>query len=483
VYLKVRVVLIAIRFFAAFCFSYLFLLPLAHATRLPVEARKSALQIFVQGTVRLDGSVKMPDGSIILPLMPTANTPKRNKNEGSLKYPVGSENPEIVFYENNWGHIRTIKKDRLLTLPLPNDLPEAIRKYLLTMKFPSDLIVPDGFVLPKSLKPMAADLDITLAEDIALAKPDLSPKRAESKAYHGPGIYALTSLSKGSIIFVDGKSFAKLAEFPTEGTPCGMNFVDGRIYIADQAKNRILLLDPNKRKFLGQIDLTAGCAPKGIASLPNGRLVYVSESANSSVAVMETATGKVLVRTKVPTGPGRLMITADGVYLVVLSVTAGELSVISTYNQKLIGTVKVGSVPTAVVISKKDKLAYVSNRMSNTVSVVDLGKRQIVGTIKTGVSPTGLALNNDESKLYVAQGRDNTIGVFSCKTLAKLQDIKLPLDVDFPLSLCLSPDGKQLIVSSQQTDMIGVLDTEKLDFAKVVSIGKPTHEVIWIPAN
>ncbi len=45
------------------------------------------------------------------------------------------------------------------------------------------------------------------------------------------------------------------AEFPTEGTLSQMVAVGGFLYISDQAKARVLILDPNKREFVGQIDL------------------------------------------------------------------------------------------------------------------------------------------------------------------------------------------------------------------------------------
>ncbi|WP_369669314.1 YncE family protein, partial [Enterococcus faecium] len=94
------------------------------------------------------------------------------------------------------------------------------------------------------------------------------------------------------------------------------------------------------RKFLGQIDLPPNTAPKGIASMPNGKWIYVSLSGSSEVAVIETETGKVLMKTKVPTGPGRIAVTPDGVYVALLCVTSSEICVMSTYNQRLIGSVK-----------------------------------------------------------------------------------------------------------------------------------------------
>lgn len=453
------------------------------ATRLPPEVRQQALTIWDHGTVRLDGSIALPDGSMALPLVPTASG---KKGQLTLFPPATDAAPVLAFYENGWGHVRCVKKGTVLTILLPANLPESLVKKLAASKFPSDLIVPEGIVLPRSLKGLVGDLNITLMEDAAIARPEFGQPRSASgaiKAYTGTGTYAFISVSKGSITLFDGKSFAKLAEFPTEGTPCGMDFVNGKLYITDQAKSRVLLLDPIARKFLGQIDLQSGSTPKGIAALPDGKWIYVSESGPSNVAVIETATGKLLVKTKVPTGPGRLAVTPDGIYLLVLNVTSGELSVMSTYNQRLVGSVKTGAIPSGMAINGTEKIAYVSNRGSDTVSVVDISKRAIVQTIKTGAGPTGLALSKDGLKLFVACGRDNSILVFDTKTFAKTKEQKLPLDIDFPGTLCVTPDGKNLIVTSQQTDTVGIYDTESLELKQQLRIGHPTHDVLWIPAG
>jgi YVTN family beta-propeller protein len=455
----------------------------AGATRLPPDVRQQALGIWSHGTVRLDGSIALPDGSMVLPLVPAAGS---KKGGPALRFPEKSEQPIIVLYENGWGHIHCSKKGDVLTLALPALLPEPISKRLLATRFPSDLIVPEGMVLPRSLKPLTGDLNITLMDDVAIAKPDFGQPRTAaglSKAYTGAGTYALISVSRGSITLLDGKTFGKLAEFPTEGTPCGMDFIAGKLYITDQAKNRVLLLDPVSRKFLGQIDLPPGSTPKGISALPDGKWIYVSESGPSNVAVIETATGKLLLKTKVPTGPGRLSVTADGIYLLVLNVTSGELSVISTYNQKLVGSVRTGSIPTGIAVNAAEKIAYISNRGSDTISVVDIMKRTVLQTMKTGAGPTGLALSRDGKQLFVACGRDNTLMVFDTKTFAKEKEAKLPLDIDFPGTLCLTPDGKHLLVTSQQTDTVGLYDTATLELKQQLKIGHPTHDVLWIPAG
>lgn len=456
----------------------------AMATRLSADIKKTLETVFPAGIQRLDGSVELPDHSFMLPLIPGSNPPKRTKAEGILKWPKDSDDPVLLIYENGWAHIRTEKKDSSVTLKLPDALPDAIKKKLLTSKLPEDLIVPQGFVLPYSMKPMRGDLtSVPIMEDVALMKPEFKKKEHVQQQYSGDGMFAMVSIRDGSIILMDAKNFSKIAEFPTQGTPSSMSFVDGRIYVTDQAKNRILMLDPISRRFLGQVDLPPNTAPRGIVTLPNGTLIFVSLSGSSEVAAIETETGKILAKTKVPIGPARMSVTADGAFVTLLSVTASQLAIIAAYNQRVVGAVKLGDVPTCMVVHPTEKTAYVSNRHSNTVSVVDLTKRIVLNNIKTGNSPTGVAISADGKKLYVALGRDNSIVIYDTSNLQKINEVKLPLDVDFPHSICLTPDGGHLIVTSQQTDTVGILDTNTLEFSKQVQVGHTTQDVIWIPAG
>lgn len=454
----------------------------ALATRLPAELKEAATSVFPHATVRLDGSLSLPDGSLILPLMPVGGTSKKNKYDIEAKFP--EHDPVIVFYANGWAHVKTIKKGQQRTIALPKDTPEKLMKHALTMRFPSDLIVPEHFVLPKSLKPFIGDLRITTVDDAAIAKPDFGHQAQPAPAqYTGHGTVVLTSINTGTITLLDGKTIQKLVEFPTEGTPCSMLFWNGIIYIADQGKHRVLMLDPSRRRFLGQIDLPAGSAPRGIKALPNGKLIYVSESGTGTVAVIEQATGKLMLRTKVPPGPGRMAITPDGVFLLVLNVSSGDMTVIATYNQRVVGTVKVGPMPTAIVLGSDGRTAYVSCKNANYVAIVDVSNRKVTGTIKTGVSPTGLALTADGNHLFVANARDNSITEYDTKTLTQIADTKLPLDVEFPGTICLLPGDKKLIITSQQTDTIAIMDVEKKTFEAETRLGHPVQEVMWAPIH
>lgn len=456
----------------------------ANATRLSADFKQLVQQHFPGAKVRIDGSLELENGDLMLPVLPGGiGVPKWSKPEEEFTYPDKTK-PELVIYNNGWSYIRVIKKGHINTLCLPPSLTEKSRKRILGGNFPSDLIVPENFVLPKEYKAVVGDLQIKLLDAAELNKlENEKPVAHHAKTVSDHGVYVVNSLHSGTLILLDDRKLNKLTEFPTEGTLSQMVAIGNHLYVSDQAKARVLILDPAKREFVGQIDLEPKSAPKGIATLPNGQLIYVSESGSNDIAIIETASKKVLLRTKVPPGPGRLAVTPNGYFLLVLNTASGQLTVISTGNQSVSGSVKVGGMPTAMAISNDSKRVYITNRLSNTVSVVDLASRQVVATLPTGNAPTGLALTRDNARLFVACGRDNAITIFDLKTNQKSGEVRLPLDLEFPGNLELTPDGKKLFVTSEAAEALGLMDLETLTFDAQAHLGHTSHDIIWVPVN
>jgi len=483
----------------------------AFATRLPADLKPLLLNRFPECKVRPDGGIETKRNETFLPLVPGKPPDKPVKPALVEKFPTLGDSADILSYSNGWCFLRVAKKPLGRTVLFPATISEGLRKRVLACKFPGDLIVPDNFSVPRSLKSLLGDLAIPVEEPggiitlhgrtvgntkapaplakliavapkIGIYAPQLPVPGAAEKNEVETTVSSyvfVTSPGTGTITMLDGPSLKKVMEFPTEGTPEGMAYAEGKLYIADQSKNRILILDPRKKQFLGQIDLPAKSAPKGISALPNGKLLYVSESEANNVDVVETLTGKVLLKTKVSAGPGRVAVSPNGNIVGVLNVPAGKLTLISTANQKVLAVVAVGSMPNALAFSADSSLVYVSNRISNTVSIVDLNRKVVAATLKTGLGPTGLALSGD-GKLFVANAKDNQIQVFDVTKKEKLKEIKLPLDVDFPGSLIITPDGQHIIVSSASTEAVGFLNLTKLEFESQPVIGHTSDELLWL---
>jgi YVTN family beta-propeller protein len=488
----------------------------AFATRVPADFKNTLEKVFSISKIRLDGSLELTNGELYVPVVtPQALAKKKNKGELEETFPSHGS-PSVVAFNNGWYFLRVLHKNAIKTVITAQEMPEKLRKQILAAKFPADLIVPEHFIVPRSLKPILGDLSVTLVDDNSLEGHHggvIADKTAVASASgHAPGhgtpghqvpahdehtaiasdsapsplahnmheLIFMTSIKSGSVILLDGKTLNKIAEFPTEGTPCDMVMSNGKLFIADLAKNRVLIMDPIARKYSGQIDLPAKSAPKSLAAQPHGAWLYVAGSASNDVSIVELGNHKVLMRTKLSPGPGKLALTPSGNNLLVLNVPSGIVSFISTLNNTVIGTLKVGSLPTSIAISHDGKTAYVSNRGSNFVTVIDIAKRQALSNIPTGSSPTGLLLSPDGSKLIVAVARDNVISIFNTKDHTKIKDLTLPMEVDFPGQLALLADHKRVLVTSVASNTIAVFDLDSLQITQQSAVGTPTDHAISV---
>jgi YVTN family beta-propeller protein len=467
----------------------LLLPPAGHATRPPEALKETLKKTFPSARVRLDGVIENSDGTLYIPLIPkTLNT--KVVPGVSAKYPA--QGTILYAFSNGWYYLKLVDKGGKKILALPA-LKDDEKKKVVACSLPTDLIVPNNMFVGPELKSAIGELQIAILDGTtaattttATAQPTPPPKESGQQPVAKPdtvsseGIVAVTSPQTGKIAML-GNGLNKLVELPTDGTPGGMAIANKKLFIADQTKNRVLIVDPQTREFAGQIDFPPGSSPKDVASQADGTFLYVSECAANKIAIVELATQKILMHTLVPAGPTRIKITPNGYTLVVLNVPAGKVSFISTLNQKLVGVLAVGGMPSDVIISNDSRTAYVSNRLSNTISVLDITQKKVVKTLPTGEGPTGLALSKDGGKLFVANAKDNSISVFDLSNYSKIKDITLPIDVEFPSDIMMLPDGQRMLVTSAATDTLGMLNVDSLEFEKQPALGCTSVDLIWVP--
>jgi len=468
-------------------------LPAAFALKLPAELKASLQKKLPVARFRIDGALEVNDGSLYLPLIPI-HISKTSKPQTLLKAAFPNmTSPDCLFFENGWCFLKVLSVEKWRTFIPLNELPSELQQAVLSTRLASDLIVPDNFVLPSSMKSITGSVAVAV-KDIVIKSGVEAPTKENKTEKSVTVPNSVTSATSGGWILVTSPATGKVSlftypelkktiEFPMEGTPSGITYANGKVYIADQSKARVLKLDPYHKLFLGQIDLPKGSVPKDVVALPDGKLIYVSENMHSDVAVFETDTDRLLVRTKVHSYPGKMAISPDGTMLLILSVPDGRVSMLSPQTQRFIGTIPVGSLPNGIAINTSGKVAYISNRVSNTVSVLDLVHHNVILTLKTGIGPTGLAIDANNKRLYVANAKDNSISIFDLASNRKINDIKLPLDLDFPGSLTFLPDKKHILVSSESTEALGLFDTTSQSFEKIASVGHTSDQCLWIPGQ
>lgn len=454
--------------FLSFC-------PEARATRIPKPLYKVIQSEIKTATKRLDGVIKTESGDLYVPLLP--ETPIKSK-EVKLIDAFPKVDRILYIFNNGWAYVKLLKQEDKLVLSVPDSCPKEVKELLLKKHLPKDLIVPQGMAMTEDLKALKGELDIEMIAIIGgESNSSQSDSTGTSEARAHLGKVFLTSPQTGKILILN-KKLEKISELQTDGTPSGMAISNNKLFVCDQTKCRILIIDPKTEKFSGQINLKQGSSPTGIIGLPDGKFLYVCETGKSVVSTLEVNTEKFLIKTRTRPGPTKIAITPNGYILLVVNGQSGEVTFISTLNQKALGFVKVGELPSEVIVTKNSKAAFVSNRVSNTISIIDITHRRVANTIKVGDGPTGIALSPDEKLLFVANAKDNTIIAYNTTDYTKARDVQLPLDVEFPGKILFLPGTSKLLVTSAATDTIGVLDIETMKFTEQPRIGCTSDNAI-----
>lgn len=203
--------------------------------------------------------------------------------------------------------------------------------------------------------------------------------------------------------------------------------------------------------------IKTGKTPKIIAITPNSKLALVANWHASSVSVIDLDSMTRIKNIKVGTRrmyyiPRGITISTDSSTAYVADMRGGKISVISLTNLKRVRDLQVTWNPRHVVLAKDQRTLYISDNASGSVVRYDLSTRKITGQTVVGKLARTLVLTPDQKWIIVAAHGSDELVILDAKTLK----IRGRHEFYHPMGLSVSPDGKQLWVTSYQGAFVRV---------------------------
>ncbi len=158
-----------------------------------------------------------------------------------------------------------------------------------------------------------------------------------------------------------------------------------------------------------------GAGPTEVAVAPDGSRVYVTNSDDGTVSVLDTAAGTVVATVPVGAGPEGVAVTPDGARAFVSNYDGGTVSVIDTRTDAVTATVPVGRLPSEVAITPDGTRVYVAEQGSNAVAVIDVATATVVGSVPVGDGPFGVAITPDGTRPTSPRGTATRCRWWRCR--------------------------------------------------------------------
>lgn len=181
--------------------------------------------------------------------------------------------------------------------------------------------------------------------------------------------------------------------------------------------------------------------------------VFVSMPRANQVAVIDTATWKVVTNIATGTGPARLALQPDEKYLWVGDETG--VTVIDTSTLKVAKQIATGAGDREIAFGTNNRFAFVANRSDGKLSIIDVAKLKTVKAIQTGARVSSLAFSPLSKAIYSTNEVDGTIAAVDVTTHKVLTTINTKPGIK---TLRFDRSGRWGFVANTTASKIYILD-------------------------
>ncbi|MDQ3804622.1 MAG: cytochrome D1, partial [Acidobacteriota bacterium] len=211
--------------------------------------------------------------------------------------------------------------------------------------------------------------------------------------------------------------------------------------------------------------------------------LFVSMPAVNQVAVVDTATWKVVTNIDAGPQPTRLRLQPDEKYLWVGNDPdgvnlQGGVTVIDAAALKVAATVPTGAGAHEVAFADDNKFAYVTNSAAGTLSVIDVARLAKVKDVKAGARPVSVAYSGLSRAAYVASedGQITAVGGTNHEALTTLTAKPGLKSVRF------APGGRYGFAPNAAESVVYVFDASTNRPLHSITVGKAPDQVAFTNA-
>lgn len=210
----------------------------------------------------------------------------------------------------------------------------------------------------------------------------------------------------------------------------------------------------------------------------DGKRLYVSMPLVNEVAVVDTATWKVITNLDAGYRPTRVVLQADERYLWVGNDATEQsgVTVIDTVKLTVAAKLLTGAGHHEIALSPDDRFAFVTNQQNDTVSVIDVQKLQKLNDLKTGRAPLGIAFSPQSQALYIPCEADGKITIIDTARQAVLKHLETDPGIT---AIRFAPGGRYGFVAHPGANVVSIFDAATNQRLQTIKVGKLPDQIAF----
>jgi YVTN family beta-propeller protein len=254
-------------------------------------------------------------------------------------------------------------------------------------------------------------------------------------------------------------------------------FADGpKIYVGNSRDNTVSVIDSSTNEVHKTISVPNN--PEGMVISLNDRVVYVGSTSTSTVSLIDTRSDAVNFAIEVGGNSQGLAISPDGSEVLVAIPDNDQFAIIDTARNKVAGKIPLPEVA-AITVDRAGEYAFATSQNMKHYSLNEftIATNAMLFPIPIPYAARQLSFSPDGKFIYftvVGQDTLAVINIFEKKLVAEIPIGKSPFYVTF------SHDGKTGLVVSQGDNLLVLFDPKTNTVISKIKVGKSPY---WIAIN
>lgn len=218
--------------------------------------------------------------------------------------------------------------------------------------------------------------------------------------------------------------------------------------------------------------LKAGSDPEQFDLSADGRLLFVANEDAAQTSVLDVASGDIKARIPVGKEPEGVSVSPNGRWVLVTNESDNAVSVIDARTFKVLRSVAVGRRPRDAAFTPDSRAAYVSGEFDASlyrIAVPDGEPVERLLELRKEARPMAVVLDPSRGRLYMSTGRGGTVAVVALAGPKLITEIPVGTR---PWGLGLSADGRRLYTANGPSNDVSVVDTASLRVIKKIPVGR-----------
>lgn len=236
-------------------------------------------------------------------------------------------------------------------------------------------------------------------------------------------------------------------------------------------------LQPSLKAATRLADVPAGASPAAVAVDAVRNKVFVANSADGSVTVIDGAT-KLTALVLTGSGPIDLAVNSSAGMVYVVNRDSDELTVLRADDNSIAATIPVGDFPLKVAVNPATNRVYVVNNASNSVTVIDGATNSVVATIPVLNSPVAIAVNPSTNKTYVANNFSGQVSVINAANAVTNVQVG-----GSPSSLAINQTTNRIYVTNETDHTVSAINGANDSVVATIPTGQLPHAIAINPVT